>query len=75
MSCILVVICMLELLENEELHLLDWTQRIIHSVTLCPSSDLIKHVVKEYRNVYPEIMKRATHTFDQVSSPGRTLSG
>lgn len=29
-------------------------------------ADLIKHVVKEYRNVYPEIMKRATHTFDQV---------
>lgn len=31
------------------------------------SLDLIKHVVKEYRNVYPEIMKRAEHTFGQVS--------
>lgn len=31
------------------------------------SSDLIKHVVKEYRNIYPEIIKRVKHTFDQVS--------
>lgn len=30
--------------------------------------DLIKHVVKEYRNIYPEIMRRAARTFDQVSS-------
>ncbi|XP_061536297.1 necdin-like 2 isoform X6 [Phycodurus eques] len=28
--------------------------------------DLVKHVIKEYRNVYPEIMKRAAHTFEQV---------
>ncbi|XP_077462497.1 necdin-like 2 isoform X2 [Stigmatopora argus] len=28
--------------------------------------DLIKHVIKEYQNVYPEIMKRAAHTFEQV---------
>lgn len=31
-------------------------------------SDLVKHVVKEYRNIYPEIMKRASRTFDQVCS-------
>lgn len=29
-------------------------------------ADLVKHVVKEYRNIYPEIMKRAARTFDQV---------
>lgn len=29
-------------------------------------ADLVKHVIKDYRNVYPEIIKRATHTFDQV---------
>ncbi|XP_073326215.1 necdin-like 2 [Pagrus major] len=29
-------------------------------------ADIVKHVVKEYRNIYPEIMKRAAHTFDQV---------
>ncbi|XP_070696505.1 necdin-like 2 [Pempheris klunzingeri] len=29
-------------------------------------ADLVKHVVKEYRNIYPEIIKRAAHTFDQV---------
>ncbi|KAG7224395.1 hypothetical protein INR49_004737 [Caranx melampygus] len=29
-------------------------------------ADLVKHVVKEYRNIYPEIMKRAVRTFDQV---------
>uniref|UniRef100_A0A3Q3WGD1 MAGE domain-containing protein n=1 Tax=Mola mola TaxID=94237 RepID=A0A3Q3WGD1_MOLML len=29
-------------------------------------ADLIKHVVKEYRNIYPEIMRRAARTFDQV---------
>ncbi|XP_058498908.1 necdin-like 2 [Solea solea] len=29
-------------------------------------ADLIKNVVKEYRTVYPEIMKRATQTFEQV---------
>ncbi|XP_019732141.1 necdin-like 2 isoform X2 [Hippocampus comes] len=29
-------------------------------------ADLVKHVIKEYRNVYPEIMKRVAHTFDQV---------
>nr|XP_019961440.1 PREDICTED: non-structural maintenance of chromosomes element 3 homolog isoform X2 [Paralichthys olivaceus] len=29
-------------------------------------ADLVKHVVKDYRNIYPEIMKKATRTFDQV---------
>nr|XP_046252378.1 necdin-like 2 isoform X2 [Scatophagus argus]XP_046252379.1 necdin-like 2 isoform X2 [Scatophagus argus] len=29
-------------------------------------ADLVKHVVKEYRNIYPEILKRAARTFDQV---------
>lgn len=29
-------------------------------------ADLVKHVIKEYRNIYPEIMKRAVRTFDQV---------
>lgn len=29
-------------------------------------ADLVKHVVKEYRNIYPEIMKRASRIFDQV---------
>ncbi|XP_042337169.1 necdin-like 2 [Plectropomus leopardus] len=29
-------------------------------------ADLVKHVVKDYRNIYPEIMKRAARTFDQV---------
>uniref|UniRef100_A0A3B3E0X8 Necdin-like 2 n=1 Tax=Oryzias melastigma TaxID=30732 RepID=A0A3B3E0X8_ORYME len=29
-------------------------------------ADLVKHVVKDYRNVYPEIMKRAARTFEQV---------
>ncbi|XP_054464376.1 necdin-like 2 [Anoplopoma fimbria] len=29
-------------------------------------ADLVKHVVKEYRTIYPEIMKRAARTFDQV---------
>ncbi|TNN35654.1 Non-structural maintenance of chromosomes element 3 [Liparis tanakae] len=29
-------------------------------------AELVKHVVKEYRNIYPEIMKRAARTFDQV---------
>ncbi|KAF3697401.1 Non-structural maintenance of chromosomes element 3 -like protein [Channa argus] len=29
-------------------------------------ADLVKHVVKEYRNIYPEIIKRASRTFDQV---------
>lgn len=29
-------------------------------------ADLVKHVVKEYRNIYPEIMKRAARIFDQV---------
>lgn len=29
-------------------------------------ADLVKHVVKEYRNIYPEIIKRAARTFDQV---------
>lgn len=28
-------------------------------------------MVKEYRNIYPEIMKRATRTFDQVSAVRR----
>ncbi|XP_061628304.1 necdin-like 2 [Phyllopteryx taeniolatus] len=28
--------------------------------------DLVKHVIKEYRNVYPEIMKRVAHTFEQI---------
>ncbi|CAB1438355.1 unnamed protein product [Pleuronectes platessa] len=29
-------------------------------------ADLVKHVVKDYRNIYPEIMKKASRTFDQV---------
>ncbi|XP_077428288.1 necdin-like 2 isoform X1 [Vanacampus margaritifer] len=29
-------------------------------------ADLVKHVFKEYRNVYPEIMKRVARTFEQV---------
>ncbi|KAM7410730.1 hypothetical protein PAMA_020936 [Pampus argenteus] len=29
-------------------------------------ADLVKHVIKEYRNIYPEIMKRVARTFDQV---------
>ncbi|XP_026223125.1 necdin-like 2 isoform X2 [Anabas testudineus] len=29
-------------------------------------ADLVKHVLKEYRSIYPEIMKRAARTFDQV---------
>ncbi|XP_041801034.1 necdin-like 2 isoform X2 [Chelmon rostratus] len=29
-------------------------------------ADLVKHVVKEYRNIYPEIIKRAACTFEQV---------
>lgn len=29
-------------------------------------ADLVKNVLKEYRTVYPEIMKRAVHTLDQV---------
>uniref|UniRef100_A0A667ZCW7 Necdin-like 2 n=1 Tax=Myripristis murdjan TaxID=586833 RepID=A0A667ZCW7_9TELE len=29
-------------------------------------ADLVKHVVKEYRNIYPEIMKRTARTFEQV---------
>ncbi|XP_077380450.1 necdin-like 2 [Festucalex cinctus] len=29
-------------------------------------ADLVKHVFKEYRSVYPEIMKRVERTFDQV---------
>ncbi|XP_078100797.1 necdin-like 2 isoform X1 [Sander vitreus] len=29
-------------------------------------ADLVKHVLKDYRNIYPEIMKRAARTFDQV---------
>ncbi|XP_053174458.1 LOW QUALITY PROTEIN: necdin-like 2 [Scomber japonicus] len=29
-------------------------------------ADLVKHVMKEYRNIYPEIMKRASRTFEQV---------
>uniref|UniRef100_A0A3Q0RNK8 Necdin-like 2 n=1 Tax=Amphilophus citrinellus TaxID=61819 RepID=A0A3Q0RNK8_AMPCI len=29
-------------------------------------ADLVKHVVKDYRNIYPEILKRAARTFDQV---------
>lgn len=31
-------------------------------------SDLIKHVLKDYKNIYPEIMRRAARTFDQVCS-------
>lgn len=65
------VICMLELLENEVLASFGLDSANHPLCGSCPSSDLIKHVVKEYRNVYPEIMKRATHTFDQVSSPER----
>lgn len=29
-------------------------------------ADLVKHVLKEHRNVYPEVMKRVASTFDQV---------
>ncbi|XP_008316303.1 necdin-like 2 [Cynoglossus semilaevis] len=29
-------------------------------------ADLVKHVVKEYRNIFPEIMKSASKTLDQV---------
>ncbi|XP_076022589.1 necdin-like 2 [Genypterus blacodes] len=29
-------------------------------------ADLVKHVVKEYRNIYPEIMNRVARNFDQV---------
>lgn len=29
-------------------------------------ADIVKHVLKEYRNIYSEIMKRATRIFDQV---------
>lgn len=29
-------------------------------------ADLVKNVVKEYRNIYPEIIKRAARTFEQV---------
>ncbi|CAJ1084342.1 necdin-like 2 isoform X1 [Xyrichtys novacula] len=29
-------------------------------------ADIVKHVVKEYKNIYPEIIKRATQTFDKV---------
>ncbi|XP_057699614.1 necdin-like 2 isoform X1 [Corythoichthys intestinalis] len=29
-------------------------------------ADLVKHVIKEYRNGYPAIMKRVAHTFEQV---------
>ncbi|CAF96179.1 unnamed protein product [Tetraodon nigroviridis] len=29
-------------------------------------ADLIKHVLKDYKNIYPEIMRRAARTFDQV---------
>ncbi|RVE71197.1 hypothetical protein OJAV_G00072170 [Oryzias javanicus] len=29
-------------------------------------ADLVKHVMKDYRNVYPEIMKRAARTLEQV---------
>lgn len=29
-------------------------------------ADLVKHVVKDYRTVYPEIIKRATRIFEQV---------
>lgn len=37
------------------------------SVTsVCSVSDLVKHVVKEYRNIFPEIMKSASKTLDQV---------
>lgn len=29
-------------------------------------ADLVKHVIKDYRNAYSEIMKRVIHTFEQV---------
>ncbi|TNM86546.1 hypothetical protein fugu_006776 [Takifugu bimaculatus] len=29
-------------------------------------ADLIRVVLKEYKNIYPEVMKRATRTFEQV---------
>lgn len=29
-------------------------------------ADLVKNVLKDYKNVYPEIMKRAVHSLDQV---------
>ncbi|CAK6984758.1 LOW QUALITY PROTEIN: necdin-like 2, partial [Scomber scombrus] len=28
-------------------------------------ADLVKHVMKEYRNIYPEIMKRASRVFEE----------
>lgn len=28
--------------------------------------DLIRVVLKEYKNIYPEVMKRAARTFEQV---------
>ncbi|XP_034722009.1 necdin-like 2 [Etheostoma cragini] len=37
-------------------------------------ADLVKHVLKDYRNIYPEIMKRAARTFDQVSIKKTLLS-
>ncbi|XP_069007881.1 necdin-like 2 [Embiotoca jacksoni] len=29
-------------------------------------ADLVKNVVKEYRNIFPEILRKATRTFDEV---------
>ncbi|XP_074537724.1 necdin-like 2 [Halichoeres trimaculatus] len=29
-------------------------------------TDIVKHVVKEYRNIYPELIKRAAQTLDKV---------
>ncbi|KAL1020505.1 hypothetical protein UPYG_G00000950 [Umbra pygmaea] len=29
-------------------------------------ADIVKHVVKEYRNIYPEILKRTSRTFETV---------
>lgn len=29
-------------------------------------ADIVKHVVKEYRSIYPELIKRAAQTFDKV---------
>ena len=30
------------------------------------AADIVKHVLKEYRNIYPEIMKRVERTLEQV---------
>uniref|UniRef100_A0A3B3CTZ7 Necdin-like 2 n=1 Tax=Oryzias melastigma TaxID=30732 RepID=A0A3B3CTZ7_ORYME len=45
----------------------DDTQETVFRLSeLLSEQNLVKHVVKDYRNVYPEIMKRAARTFEQV---------